>query len=151
MKRFYGPRFRMLHWCTDQILTDALAKMDLTASQGRIMGFLAKQSQPPCAKDIENHFHLSHPSVSGTLTRLEKKGFITFEPDETDHRCKRIRILPKGMECHEKLALVISGIEQQVVAGFSPQEREEFSQLLDRAIENMGCSCSPCHKEEHSQ
>ena len=146
MKIFYGHRFRMLHWCTDQIMTDALAKMDLTASQGRIMGYLARQGEPPCAKDIEEHFHLSHPSVSGTLSRLEKKGFIAFLPDEVDRRCKRIHILPKGMECHERMEQVIIGIEQQIVSGFSDEERAQFSSLLDRATYNMGCC--PCHKEE---
>ena len=149
MKHFYGPRFRMLHWCTDQIMTDALAKMDLTASQGRIMGYLVHRPEPPCAKDIEEHFHLSHPSVSGTLNRLEKKGFIAFLPDEADRRCKRIRILPKGMECHERMEQVIAGIEQQIVSGFSPEEQTQFSELLNRAILNMGCC--PCNKEEPSK
>ena len=133
-------------------MNDALAQMELTASQGRIMGFLAHHPQPPCAKDIEEHFHLSHPSVSGTLSRMEKKGFITFCPDENDRRCKRIHILPKGIECHERIAKVISGIEQQVVSGFTQKEQEEFSLLLDRAIQNMGCNtCKPFHKEETNE
>ena len=151
MKYHYGPRFRILHWCTDQIMTDALTKMDLTASQGRIMGYLAHRTDPPCARDIEEHFHLSHPSVSGTLNRLEKKGFIAFAADDTDRRCKRIHILPKGIECHEQMEQVICGIEQQVVQNFSPEEQAQFSRFLNRAIENMGCACGPCLKEEHSQ
>lgn len=152
MKHYYSPRFRLLHWCSDQILNDALAQMDLTASQGRIMGYLAHQPQPPCARDIEDHFHLSHPSVSGTLSRMEKKGFIALRPDDRDRRCKRIYILPKGMECHERMEQVISGIEQQVVAGFSPDEQAEFSRLLDHAIQNMGCDpCKPFQKEEPDQ
>ena len=152
MKHYYGPRFRLLHWCNDQILNDALAQMDLTASQGRIMGYLVHQPPPPCAKDIEAHFRLSHPSVSGTLSRMEKKGFIEFRPDEHDRRCKRIHILPKGVACHERIEQVISGIEQRVVADFSPDEQAEFSRLLDRALQNMGADpCKPFHKEEHSE
>lgn len=153
MKHHFGPRFRILHWCSDQILSDALAQMDLTASQGRIMGYLARRShQPPCARDIEEHFHLSHPSVSGTLSRLEKKGFIEFRPDETDRRCKRIHILPKGIACHEKIEEIITSIEQRVVSDFTPEERTQFSELLDRAIQNMGTSpCKPFPKEEHTQ
>ena len=42
MKDLYGPRFRALHWCTEQMITTALAQMDLTASQGRIIGFIAR-------------------------------------------------------------------------------------------------------------
>lgn len=148
MKDLFGPRFRLLHWCTDQIMNDALAQMDLTASQGRIMGYLARQSAPPCAHDIEVHFHLSHPSVSGTLSRMEKKGFIESRADNHDRRCKRIYILPKGLECHERMMQVIRGIENQITQDFTESDCACFSALLDRAIHNMGIHCCPPQKEE---
>lgn len=135
--RLYGPRFRALHCCTDQIMSDALSQMELTASQGRVMGFIARQPSPPCPRDIEEHFHLSHPSVCGTLSRMEKKGFIEFRPDESDHRCKRIFMAPKGMECCARMHQVIDSIENRVVTGFTPEEQAVFSDLLDRAIRNI--------------
>ncbi len=150
MQKNFGPRFRLLHWCNDQILSDALAQMDLTASQGRIMAYIAHSPEPPCARDIEEHFHLSHPSVSGTLSRMEKKGFLTFLPDENDRRCKRIHILPKGRQCQEWMAQTIQELERKLVADFSEEERAQFSAFLDRAIQNMGVKpcCKPLHKEE---
>lgn len=148
MERAYGPRFRMLHWYTDQFMTEALSQLELTASQGRIMAFVATRDTPPCPRDIEERFGLSHPSVSGTLSRLQKKGFLEFCPDPQDRRCKRIYILPKGQECHARMAEQIQSIEQRIVAGFSPEEQAAFLGLLDRAIGNMGGPSIPCHKEE---
>ena len=149
MHKHYGHRFRVLHCCTDQIMTEALAQMDLTSSQGRIVGYLARQSQPPCCRDIEDAFHLSHPTVSGILSRLEKKGFLAFQPDPSDHRCKRIILLPKGLQCHQQIVLTIDRIEHQIVQDFTPEEQEQFFNLLDRAIRNMGCgSFQPTIKEE---
>lgn len=149
MQKHYGHRFRVLHSCTDRIMTEALAQMDLTSSQSRIVGFLARQPQPPCCRDIEEFFHLSHPSVSGILSRLEKKGFLIFQPDPADHRCKRIRLSPKGMECHQQIILTIDNIEQRIVQDFTAEEKELFSQFLDRAMLNMGCGpCQPSKKEE---
>ena len=52
-------------------MDNTLASMDLTSAQGHIMGYLAQRSQPPCSRDIEETFHLSHPTVSGLLSRLE--------------------------------------------------------------------------------
>ena len=134
----YGHMFRLLHCGCSQALNTALAQMELTSAQGRVMGYLARRKQPPCAKDIEEEFHLSHPTVSGLLSRLEKKNFIVFQPDEKDGRCKRIVISDKGLCCHERISRVIQENEQRIVMGFSPQEREQFALLLTRAVKNMG-------------
>ena len=145
----YGHYARILHWCTDQAITSALAQMELTASQGHIMGYLAHRDRPPCPRDIEEAFRMSHPTVSGLLSRLEKKGFIEFRPDETDRRIKRIFILPKGRECLELMHNTIQQTEAQMVRDFTPDEREQFTNLLTRAIHNMGHSpCKRKHKEE---
>ena len=149
MKHHYGPRFRVLHWCSDQLLNDALADMDLTSSQGRILGYLSRHEDAPCARDLEEHFQLSHPSISGTLSRMEKKGFIEFRPDPADHRCKRIFLLPKGVQCHEQIGRIIHSMEERTIQGFTPEEQELFSALLDRAITNLGgCPFPPPPKEE---
>ena len=130
-------------------MTNALETMDLTAAQGLIMGYLAHRKSPPCPRDIESEFQLSHPTVSGLLSRLEQKGFIEQRTDPHDRRCKRIYVLPKGNQCHELMHSTILSNEQRMVQGFSPQEQAQFAQLLQRAITNMGGTPSrPKHKEE---
>lgn len=135
----YGHMFRMLHCAISQSMTQALGEMELTSAQGRIMGYLARRRDTPCAKDIEDEFHLSHPTVWGLLSRLEKKKFIEFHPDEKDGRCKRILVSPKGRDCHEKIYRVIMENEERVVRGFTQEEQEQFYALLCRAVCNMGC------------
>ena len=153
MNTHYGHLLRILHWCTDQSITHALEQMELTAAQGHIMGFLARSKTPPCPRDIEEAFHLSHPTVSGLLQRLEKKEFIQLIADDHDRRCKRIHVLPKGRECQENMHQVIQTNEKRLVEGFTEEEQAKFAELLNRAIANMGGS--PCrrqiHKEENSQ
>lgn len=144
MLNHYGRLIRILHWCTDQVITTELEKMDLTAAQGQIMGFLAHRKDPPCSRDIETDFHLSHPTVSGLLSRLEQKGFISQQTDALDRRIKRVYILPKGKECHDRMHQVILDNEDRMVQGFTPEEKALFAQFLNRAIANMGGS--PCHK-----
>ena len=151
MENHYGHLARILHWCTDQSMTNALAGMDLTAAQGHVMGFLAHRGEPPCPRDVEDIFHLSHPTVSGLLSRLEQKGFIALRPDEKDRRCKRIYILPKGKECLELMHDTILANEERMVKDFTPEEREVFSNLLRRAISNMGGSPHHPPKEENKE
>lgn len=145
LPKLYGHYIRILHWCTDQSITNALAQMDLTAAQGPILGYLSRRETPPCSRDIEEEFHLSHPTVSGLLARLEKKGFIEFLPDEQDRRCKRIVLLEKGRRCHHRIHQVIRSNEEQMLRDFTPEEEAQFGALLKRAIVNMGGS--PCNRK----
>lgn len=145
----YGRYLRILHSSTAQSVTAALASMDLTASQGHIMAFITHRQDPPCPRDIEEAFQLSHPTVSGLLSRLEQKGFIEFRPDENDRRSKRIYVLPKGMELDETMHRTILATEEQLVKDFTPEEKAQFAEFLLRAIHNMGESpCKRKHKEE---
>ena len=147
-----GHLVKILHCCTEQAITEALEKMELTAAQGRVMGYLARYPDPKCPKDVEEAFHLSHPTVSGLLARLEKKEFLELYPDPDDHRCKRIRILPKGMRSHETMHRTIVDMERRMVSDFTPEEEEAFHALLTRAIANMGGSWErPQHKEDQSK
>ena len=90
--------------------------------------------------------------INREFSRLEKKGFIEFRADPNDRRCKRIYILPKGIQCHEQIEQLFASMEQRVVSDFTPEEKEQFSQFLNRAIQNMGGSpCKNYSKEEACQ
>ena len=144
-----GPLIRILHRSTEQTITTALEAMELTAAQGRVLGYLAHCKEPPCPSDVEEVFQLTHPTVSGLLSRLEQKGFVELRADADDKRRKRIHILPKGWQCHDRIRQTIMEHEEQMLGDFSPQERELFQQLLRRAIRNMGhCPTHPNSKEE---
>ena len=124
-------------------MDNAMESMDLTAVQGHIMAYLAHAQQPPCPRDLEAEFHLTHPTVSGILSRLEQKGFVELRTDPEDRRCKRIFILEKGWQCHEVMHQTIQENERRIVDGFTPEEQEIFTDLLQRAIRNMGSDPTP--------
>lgn len=151
-EKHYGPKLRMLFSMIDQQINASLEDMELTCSQGHVMGFVMYQKEMPCPRDVEEAFGLSHPTVSGLLSRLEKKGFVQLIPDAHDRRCKRIRVLPKGIECMDRLHTCIRATEENLVAGFTPEERELLFQLLDRAICNLrGSGPNEPKKEEDTK
>lgn len=133
-----GPKLRMLHAMIDQQIGLSLEDMELTCSQGHVIGFVMHQKTRPCPRDVEEAFGLSHPTVSGLLSRLEKKEFLELIPDEHDRRCKRIRALPKSRECMERLHAGIRTTEEKLMSDFTPEEQEQFFSFLDRAIRNLG-------------
>lgn len=137
MHHYYGPRFHVLHCRVQQLITNALAEMDLTGQQGRIIGYISRCDRPPCPRDLEEVFRLRHPTVSGLLGRLEKKGFIRQEPDPEDRRCKRIYLLPKGEDCNQVIKDTIAATEERITQNFTAEEQTQFQALLDRAIANI--------------
>lgn len=148
LKTNYGFLVRILHRCTHQAMDSAMENMELTAAQGPIMAYLAHAERPPCPRDLEAQFHLTHPTVSGILSRLEQKGFIELRTDPEDRRCKRIFVLEKGWQCHEVMHQTIQENERRIVDGFTPEEQEIFAELLQRAIRNMGGDPTPRRVKE---
>lgn len=139
MTRCNGHKIKVLHCLIDQNLTKAVARMDLTGTQGFILRHIALHADNPvCARDIETRFDLSHATVSGILCRLEGKEFISIVPDASDRRIKRLVLLPKGRDCMDQTRKAIETMERQLIRDFDPEEQAAFSSLLDRAIRNLG-------------
>ena len=128
----------MLQSCAEQTLTAAMEEMELTAAQGHLMGYLIHSREPRCPRDVEKAFHLSHPTVSGLLSRLEQKGFVELRTDPEDRRFKRIYLLPKAWQLDERISRTLEENERKMTDGFTQQEREEFAAMLQRAIHSMG-------------
>ena len=113
------------------------------------MAFLARRGERPTyAKDVEAEFHLSHPTVSGLLSRLEQKDFLELKTDPNDRRSKRIVISEKGMASHERMHAAIMENESRIVRGFSEEEKAQFAQFLQRAIDNVCPENGQSKKEE---
>lgn len=122
--------------------------MELTAAQGHLMGYLTHAEEPKCPRDVENAFQLSHPTVSGLLSRLEQKGFLELRTDPEDRRCKRIYLLSKAWQLDERIRQALSDAEKQMTNGFTQQEKDQFASLLQRAIHNMGGDFRCCPGKE---
>lgn len=137
--QYNGKKVKQLYRLMDQRLGQTLRELDLTGSQSFVLGYLVQnQDRNLCPRDLEEAFALSHPTVSGILFRLEGKGFVCFQDDERDRRCKRIVVQPKAVTSHQQVLRTIESVEEQMVQGFTLDQRDVFSQLLTRAIENLG-------------
>ena len=140
-----GHSVKKLHFLMEQAINQRLMELDLTTAQGHVIGFLRHSKDPPCARDIETAYGLSHATVSGILSRMEAKGFIEQRPDPQDRRVKRIFLLERGHDCSLRIWEHIAQSERIMTDGFSPRELEQFRAYLSRAISNL----EPCVRENH--
>ena len=66
-----GRYFKVMQIRMEHDLNRKLQELDLTSAQGHIIGYLTHAKEPPCARDLEQFFGLSHPTVSGLISRME--------------------------------------------------------------------------------
>ncbi len=153
--RLNGHRIKQLHTLTGQRLGKTLEQLDLTPAQSHVLRYLVEhRGQDPCSRDVEEFFSLTHPTVSGILSRLEAKGYVAFRLDQEDRRCKRIHVTEKALTCHAQIRIRIENLEEEMVRDFTPAERTTFAGLLDRAIRNLGGepgTCQTLHKKEETR
>ncbi len=132
-----GHRIKVLHVLANQRMGQIVAALDLTPAQAILLHFFT-QNPGARSRDAEIYLSLTHPTVCGILSRLEEKGFLRAQADSQDRRCKRSFPTPQGLNAQADVERGIQAVEKQLVAGFSPEERERFSNLLQRAIQNLG-------------
>lgn len=142
-----GHSVKKLHFLMEQTVNRQLLELDLTTAQGHVIGYLTHAAEPPCARDLETTYGLSHATVSGILSRMEGKGFIEIRPDPRDRRVKRIYLLEKGTACSMEICRRIHETERIMEEGFSPGELTLLRSLLKRAIQNLSETNQPDREE----
>jgi len=111
---------------------------ELTMSQFMILDYIG--SFPPgqaSQRDIEHHFKLKHPTVSGILKRLERNGFVTFAVNEDDRRIKDVALTGKIKTVKERICVSKDQIDEKMVTGLSEEEVEVLKALLNRVLNNI--------------
>lgn len=144
-EEYLGHSIKKLHFLMEQAINQRLLELELTSAQGHVIGFLRRSKEPPCAKDLETAYGLSHATVSGILSRMEAKGFIEQRPDPRDRRVKRILLLERGLACSQSIWQHIEESERTMSAGFSPEEQAQLRTFLSRAISNLELSIRESH------
>ena len=77
-------------------------------------------------------------TITGLLDRLEGKGLVRREHDRADRRARRVFLTPAGQALKEPLLGILSALEEEALAGFSPEERAALTRALERVGENLG-------------
>ena len=112
-------------------MNEALKKYDLTKSQHDVLGYLHHTDKKVVIqKDIEEHFQISNPTVTGILNRLEQKGFIQRQSDANDKRVRTIVLTSKEKNLHEDIQKQIHLIESKFEDVLGEEKREQFLSIL---------------------
>ncbi|MET9535473.1 MarR family winged helix-turn-helix transcriptional regulator [Streptomyces sp. NPDC006649] len=79
--------------------------------------------------------NLDKSTVAPLLDRLRRRGLVDITKDDSDRRRKLVSVTESGQELATSLAPAVVAVGDQMLAHFSPQERDQFLALLRRAVQ----------------
>lgn len=80
---------------------------------------------------------IEQPTMANTLTRMERDGLITREPDPDDRRRSRVRLTPHARQIEPELIAAARTINARATRGLSDEERDAFLESLAVVIANL--------------
>lgn len=81
--------------------------------------------------------HLTPPTISVTLQKLEDQGYVERKTDPIDQRKIRVYLTEKGKQIDERAHGVIAELEALASKNFSEDEQKTLMVLLFRLRENI--------------
>jgi len=82
--------------------------------------------------------HLDPTNLVAILNELEQRGFATRRRDPEDRRRHLVEVSNKGIAVIEKVSEVMDGVEEDLLEGLEPAEREQLKGLLTSIWERSG-------------
>ena len=145
LKQDFSEEFRLgrvlqkINNCFRRMGDENLSNHGISLSQLRILAYLAKNEGrgDVYQKDLEEAFGIRRSSVSGILQNMEKAGYLSREGSLHDARVKRVVLTEKGKKLDQSLLDYIRSLEEEMLCGFLPEEREQLKGMLLRVLENL--------------
>ena len=111
-------------------------EIGLHRGQGFIL-FHLLQNEGIAQSVIAHAMHVSPATVTNTLQRMERDGWITRERDSMDQRIVRVRLTSKSMAMREKAEASFAELEKEMTSALTDKERETLSRLLIKVHEHL--------------
>ena len=121
------------------ILDPHVVKVELTIREDSIPEKKEKniEKKEINQKDIEEFFHISNPTVTGLLNRMEQKGYVVRVHSPDDKRIRYIQITDKVEDIDKKIKKHIDYSEGVIAKGLSQEERNLLFKLLAKVKDNL--------------
>ena len=138
---------RFVYFALEREKNQYFEQHNLTSSQGDILLFLGGayyHQRDVNQKNIEEHFHLTNPTVTGLLKRLEEKGFIDRKKSETDGRQKLISLTDQSIQVLEDFQAHKETIDQKLLQGIDGDEHALIIKQLKKLLRNLAPEDKHC-------
>ena len=126
-------RARRLHHL---LMLRLLAEQETPPGQAFCLRMLAAH-EGATQRELGDMLHLSAPTVTAMLKRMERSGTIEREPDPTDQRIARVRLTASGRELEQRLSGVLAVEIGRLLDSMPAADRDDLARLLRELADRM--------------
>jgi DNA-binding MarR family transcriptional regulator len=88
-------------------------------------------------RELAEHAAVEMPTVTRTVQRMVRDGFVRREAHPSDARSVRILLAPKGKALEAAAVDLRGSVVKAALEGISPEERVQLISTLDRVLQNL--------------
>jgi DNA-binding MarR family transcriptional regulator len=113
------------------------AQLNITGTQGRIL-FMVASGKCMLTAELARMFGIDASAVTRLIDRLEKRGLLKRIRTIEDRRILRLEVTTEGHAIAMRMPAIFTGVLDELLSGFMPEEVELFKSMLRRALANSG-------------
>ena len=114
-----------------------LEEWGLTLSQARVLHVIGEHGGSVAQRELERILEVSHPTVVGLVSRMQKNGFVNISIDTKDHRNKIVSFAEKAYRHKVSLRWQHLDVDDCLLRGMTEEEIRQAEILLRRMYRNV--------------
>jgi DNA-binding MarR family transcriptional regulator len=131
---FAGQLFFRLWRASHTRIAEALDSIGLTPALFGLLNILGAR-EGAIQQELGSAMGVDPSTMVSLIDQLESAGLAKRRPCPTDRRAREVTITPKGRRLLERGRRMAAQVEDEVLGGLAPAERQELLTLLRRALD----------------
>jgi len=120
-----------------QALGQQLQRYGVHSGQQYLVELLWDRPDGLTVGEIAGRLAVEAPSITRTVQRMARQGFVEKHPHPTDARLVIVKLTKKGQALQQVIPQAISHFEEQMLAGLSEVERAFLIRLIKHMHQNI--------------
>ncbi|WP_393082074.1 MarR family winged helix-turn-helix transcriptional regulator [Streptomyces sp. LN704] len=121
-----------LSFLVQGVLADIAAEHDLSLIQARLLGIL--RDRRPGMLELARHLGLDKSSMTGLVTRAEKRGLVRREPSPHDGRAVLVALTPPGRELTDRCTAEMDERVAALTSALTPADHARIRTLSAKVL-----------------
>lgn len=134
-----GNLIKQLNKMFEQQINENMISVNVTRSQMEVLVYTYiknKNGIEVNQVDLEKDLNLKNPTVTGLISRLEKKGYMKREKSSKGPNYKSVLITDEGIRIIEEGKRITDNVEKEMFSVLDKDEKKELTRLLQIVIDS---------------